>query len=77
MGILPTIMSAAAPFPGRAALKAKRDRFVRRWRRSRAQRQRIARFTRELEAYTSRELADLGLDRSDIPAVARGTYRRS
>ena len=76
MSILPSIISSAAPFPGRAALRAKRDRMVRHWYRSRARRQRIARFTRELQAYTNRELSELGLDRSDIPAVARGTYRR-
>ena len=76
MGILPAIVSSAAPFPGRAALKAKRDRLVRHWYRSRVRRQRIARFTRELQAYTNRELNELGLDRSDIPAVARGTFRR-
>ncbi len=77
MSILTSITSSAAPFPGRAALRAKRDRMVRHWYRSRARRQRIARFTRELQAYTNRELSELGLDRSDIPAVARGTYRRA
>ncbi len=76
MGILPAIISSAAPFPGRAAIRAKRDRMMRQWHRSRARRQRIARFTRELQAYTNRELSELGLDRSDIPAVARGTFRR-
>lgn len=76
MGILPSIVSSAAPFPGRAAIKAKRDRLVRHWYRSRARRQRVARFTRELQACTNRELSDLGLDRSDIPAVAHGIYRR-
>ncbi|MBV9748769.1 MAG: hypothetical protein JO157_08135 [Acetobacteraceae bacterium] len=76
MGILPTF-EPAAPFPGRAALKVKRDRLLRRWHRSRARRERIARFTRELQAYTDRELNELGLDRADIPAVARGTYRRA
>ncbi len=76
MGILPAIVSSAAPFPSRAALRAKRDRLVRHWYRARAQRQRIARFTRELQTYTDRELSGLGLERSDIPAVARGTFRR-
>ena len=55
---------------------ATRRAIVRRWYRSVAQRQRIARYMRELEAYSNRELAELGLDRCDIPAVARGTYRR-
>jgi uncharacterized protein YjiS (DUF1127 family) len=37
-----------------------------------ARRQEIARITRELESMSNRELAELGLCRSDIPAVARG-----
>ena len=76
MGLLPAMLSRAALFPGRAALKAKRRHLARRWQRSVVQRRRIARYTRELETYTNRELSELGLDRSDIPAVARGTYRR-
>ncbi len=76
MGMLPTISSGVAQFPGRAAIKAKRDRLLGRWRYARARRRRVARFTRELQAYTDRELHELGLDRADIPAVARGTYRR-
>jgi uncharacterized protein YjiS (DUF1127 family) len=40
----------------------------------RARRQEIARITRELETFNDRELADLGLSWSDIPAVARGEY---
>jgi uncharacterized protein YjiS (DUF1127 family) len=31
----------------------------------------------ELSALTDRELADIGLDRNDIDAVARGTYHRA
>jgi uncharacterized protein YjiS (DUF1127 family) len=54
-----------------------RRTLMRRWHRMVAQRRRVARYTRELEAYSNRELAELGLHRSDIPAVARGTYRRS
>ena len=57
-------------------LDASRRTMMRRWHRMVAQRRRIARYTRELEAYSNRELAELGLDRSDIPAVARGTYHR-
>ena len=45
----------------------------RRWADRRAQ---IARVSRELHSYTERQLADLGLCRSDIPDVARGTFRR-
>ena len=45
------------------------------WQRARAQRWEIARITRELQGYTDRQLADLGLSRVDIPDVARGTYQ--
>jgi uncharacterized protein YjiS (DUF1127 family) len=34
------------------------------------------RITRELSSYSNDELGELGLSRSDIPAVAAGTYRR-
>jgi len=37
-----------------------------------ARRREVARITRELESMSNRELAELGLCRSDIPAVARG-----
>ena len=40
------------------------------------ERRRIARTVRELETYSDRELADMGLSRTDIPAVARGELRR-
>lgn len=76
MSILPSISLGAAPFPGVDAFKAKQRQLLRRWKRSSALRHRIARYTRELEAYTNRELSELGLDRADIPAVARGTFRR-
>lgn len=76
MGLLPTTTPGSAQVPGRAILRAKRDQLLRRWQRARARRERVARFTRELQAYSNRDLADLGLDRCDIPAVARGTYRR-
>ncbi len=36
----------------------------------------IARVTHELNTYTDRQLADLGLCRSDIPDVARGRITR-
>lgn len=42
----------------------------------RAQRQERARIARELLSYTDRELADLGISRSDIPAIVNGTFRR-
>ncbi|HTW29534.1 MAG TPA: DUF1127 domain-containing protein [Acetobacteraceae bacterium] len=34
------------------------------------------RIERELSTYTDRELGDLGISREDIPAIARGTFRR-
>ncbi len=42
----------------------------------RGKRREIARIEFELGTYTERNLADLGLTSSDIPAVARGQYRR-
>ena len=43
----------------------------------RARRRQAARIAFELNCYSERELADLGLTRSDIPLVARGDFRRS
>jgi uncharacterized protein YjiS (DUF1127 family) len=43
------------------------------WREKRRQRARMA---RELMSYTDRELLDLGITRSDIPAIINGTFRR-
>ncbi|MDA8248661.1 MAG: DUF1127 domain-containing protein [Rhodospirillales bacterium] len=43
------------------------------WRERRRERARIA---RELATYTDRELLDLGISRTDIPAIINGTYRR-
>ena len=41
-----------------------------------AERRKIARITRELNRYSVRDLADMGLTRGDIPAVARGRMPR-
>ena len=77
MSFLPALLPHADGAPAQVGgLAAGRRRIMRRWHRLVAQRRRVARYTRELEAYSNRELAELGLDRSDIPAVARGTYRR-
>jgi len=46
------------------------------WQRAKLQRQKIAQITRELADCTDRQLADPGLSRSEIPAVARGMYGR-
>jgi uncharacterized protein YjiS (DUF1127 family) len=40
------------------------------------QRREMRRIIAELETYTPRQLRELHLTRSDIPDVARGTYRR-
>ncbi len=42
----------------------------------RARRAEIGRITAELSAYTERQLADLGISRSDIPTIAASQYRR-
>jgi len=34
------------------------------------------RIERELGTYSDRELAELGITRTDIPAIARGEFRR-
>jgi uncharacterized protein YjiS (DUF1127 family) len=44
------------------------------WRQARRER---AQMTRELLSYSDRELDDLAISRSDIPAIVAGTYRRS
>ncbi|HEX3346770.1 MAG TPA: DUF1127 domain-containing protein [Acetobacteraceae bacterium] len=41
-----------------------------------SERRRIGRTMAELQRYTDRELADMGLARSDIPLVARGLLQR-
>ena len=46
------------------------------WQQAKAQRQEIARVTHELSLCSDRQLADLGFSRSDIPDVARGSFRR-
>jgi uncharacterized protein YjiS (DUF1127 family) len=43
----------------------------------RARRQDIARITRELECYSNGELAELGLSRGDIPAIARESLAKA
>ncbi len=46
------------------------------WNAYRAQRRQRDRIIRELNAYSDRELADLGFVRADIWDIANGTYRR-
>jgi uncharacterized protein YjiS (DUF1127 family) len=40
-----------------------------------AQRRAVARQMRELYQSSDRDLADMGLSRSDLPEIAKGTYR--
>ena len=51
--------------------------FADRYRAWSARRRQVNRVTAELNSYTERQLADLGLCKSDIPAVARGEFRRA
>ena len=46
------------------------------WTAFRETRRERGRIVRELSAYSDRDLAELGLFRHDIHAVAAGTYRR-
>jgi uncharacterized protein YjiS (DUF1127 family) len=41
------------------------------------ERRRISRIARELNRYSDRDLADMGMTRGDIPAVARGVFPRA
>lgn len=65
-------LSNAAPVFG--AFTATCHRLVEHWRHEKARRASAAQVRRELEAHTDRELADLGLSRADIPAIARAAY---
>ncbi len=47
---------------------------VRQWRRNRARKAMIATTRRELHNLTDHELRDLGIGRSDIESIARGTF---
>lgn len=67
-----TTSSTTAPVFG--AFTTLRHRLLERWRHERQRRARAAQVRRELEAYTARELADLGLSRADIPDLARAAY---
>jgi uncharacterized protein YjiS (DUF1127 family) len=48
---------------------------VRQWRCNRARKAMIAKTRRELRNLTDHELKDLGIGRSDIESIARGTFR--
>jgi uncharacterized protein YjiS (DUF1127 family) len=53
-------------------LRARFDRLGARWTAHR----KAARDLRQLDLCTDPELSDMGLNRSDFPAIIRGTYRR-
>ena len=76
MATLFELVPNAIGFRGFAAFRNNKDQLRLKWQRARAQRETVFRITQELADCTDRQLADLGLSRSDIPAVARGTYRR-
>ncbi len=65
------------PISALATFRTKLREFRLEWQQARSERQKIARITHELASCTDRQLADLGLCRSEIPAVARGTYSRA
>ena len=67
----------APPLPWGHAFKATAKRIIGRWRNWVHEHREFARVTRELHAYSDRDLADLGVRLYDIPAIARGTFRRS
>lgn len=69
--------SGASPFPPVLRPLIARLRRIAEARRARAAARRdYLRVMQELSWYSDRELAELGIGRSDIPAVAAGTYRR-
>ncbi len=57
-------------------LASARNGMLQRFRDWSGRRREIARVTFELNTYSDRHLADLGLTRADIPEVARGRFRR-
>lgn len=77
MSTLSTFLPGTIVSRGFAALRTKQDELGLRWQRARAQRAEAFRIMQELADCSDRQLADLGLCRSDIPAVAHGTYRRA
>ena len=77
MAVLSALLPSTVAFRGAAALKLKQRELSLKWQRAKMEREQIFRITQDLERCSERQLADLGLSRADIPAVARGTYRRA
>jgi len=76
MAVLSTFLPSTMTSRGFTAIRTKQSQLLLMWQRARAHRAEVFRITQELAGCTDRQLADLGLYRSDIPAVAHGTYRR-
>ena len=77
MAVTYTFPSSTMASRGYAAIRTKLGHISLNWQRARAHRDEVFRVTQELAGCTDRELADLGISRSEIPAVAHGTYRRA
>ncbi len=77
MAALSTFSPSMMAFRGLTVLRSKQAEHRLNRQRAREQRQEIFRIESELGGCNDRQLADLGLSRSDIHAVARGTYRRT
>lgn len=77
MAVLPTLLPSTMAFGGLTVFKSRQAELRLKRQRALAQREEIFKIERELDGCTDRQLADLGLYRSDIPAVARGTYGRA
>ena len=77
MAALSTFVPSTMASRGIAAIRTKQSQLLLQWQRARAHRNEVFRITQELAGCTDRQLADLGLCRSEIPSVANGTYRRA
>ena len=75
MSISSSFTAASAQVRSHAASGTVLQRLGMRWQRARAQQRDVDRITLELQGYSDRQLADLGMSRADIPDVARGTFR--
>lgn len=69
-------LPAPHSFPAPRSLFAQAVIRLRRVRESLAARYKLARDLEELHQFNDRELSDLGLSRCDLPAIAKGEFRR-
>ncbi len=77
MNTQPVFFSRTQPAGLLAAFRTKLDELRLQWQQATLQRQEIARVEHELSICSDRQLADLGVRRSDIPDVARGLFSRA